>query len=107
MNCKTILSDQYIVDNINRTFYMGEFKKKLNEKLFENEQSKMPETMPFVKQRIEINKIEKENLSIKKEIDELNALLNKKKGVFFNCEPSIKTLKVKFSPASPLHCDPL
>ena len=80
MNCKTILSDQYIVDNINRTFYMGEFKKKLNEKLFENEQSKMPETMPFVKQRIEINKIEKENLSIKKEIDELNALLNKKKG---------------------------
>ena len=85
MNCKTILSDQYIVDNINRTFYMGEFKKKLNEKLFENEQSKMPETMPFVKQRIEINKIEKENLSIKKEIDELNALLNKKKGdIYFN-----------------------
>ena len=85
MNCKTILSDQYIVDNINRTFYMGEFKKKLGDKLFENEQSKMPETMPFVKQRIEIKKIEKQNVLIKKEIDELNALLNKKKAeVYIN-----------------------
>ena len=79
MNCKTILSDQYIVDNINRTFYMGEFKKKLGDKLFENEQSKMPETMPFVKQRIEIKKIEKHNELLKKEIDKINSLLHMKK----------------------------
>ena len=92
MNCKTILSDQYIVDNINRTFYMGEFKKKLGDKLFENEQSKMPETMPFVKQRIEIKKIEKQNVLIKKEIDELNALLNKKKAEMYINNSKIWTI---------------
>ena len=78
MNCKTILSDQFIVDNINKTFYNGPFKKQLIEKLYENEQSKMPETMPFVKQRVDINNCEKENKLIVQEINELkNIILDK------------------------------
>ena len=67
MDCKTILTPQFIVNNINKTFYNGDFKKNLKEKLWDMEQSRMPETMNLLSGTIKKRKAEQELKSLKNE----------------------------------------
>lgn len=91
MNCKTFISNQFIVDNINRSFYTGQFKKKLTNELLESEKSKMPETMPFVKIRTKFNK-EKEVLSdAKTELRLLEISVSRMKHKIYRCENRLRT----------------
>lgn len=59
MNCKTMITPQFIVTNINKTYYNGEFKKKLKEKLWESEHARFPETMDYMTSVIKLRKNEK------------------------------------------------
>ena len=78
MNCKTILSDQYIVDNINRTFYMGEFKKNFLINYLKTNNLKCLKRCRLLNNVLKL-KIEKHNELLKKEIDKINSLLHMKK----------------------------
>ena len=91
MNCKTAINNQFIVDNINRSFYNGTYKKKLSLELLENEKSKMPETMPFVKIRAKLNK-EKEVLSdAKAELQRLELEVTRMKHKIYHSEYRLRT----------------
>ena len=91
MNCKTSINNQFIVDNINRSFYNGEYKKKLTLELLENEKSKMPETMPFVKIRTKFKK-EKVILSeAKTELQRLELEVAQLKYKIYHSEHRLRT----------------
>tara|TARA_Y100000389_G_scaffold43904_1_gene38613 strand:+ start:9954 stop:11306 length:1353 start_codon:yes stop_codon:yes gene_type:complete len=63
MSCKKPWSDEFLIENTNKTFCHKELKEHRKKIILEKELSKMPETMPFVEQEIEIRKFQKEILS--------------------------------------------
>tara|TARA_Y100001970_G_scaffold279398_1_gene386650 strand:+ start:1242 stop:2819 length:1578 start_codon:yes stop_codon:yes gene_type:complete len=86
MNCKTVISNQFIVNNVNKSFYNGPFKKQLSQNLFENELSKMPETMPFVQTRVKYNKEKVICDKNKNELKELKIRINDLKSKIYQSE---------------------
>ena len=89
MNCKTFISNQFIVDNINRSFYTGQFKKKLTNELLESEKSKMPETMPFVQMRLKLYKERENQNELKTRLHALEAELRHTKFLISRSERRI------------------
>ncbi len=63
MSCKKPWSDEFLIENTNKTFCHKELKEHRKKIILEKELSKMPETMPFVHQEIEARKLEKEILA--------------------------------------------
>ena len=78
MNCKTMITPQFIVNNINKTYYNGEFKEKLKEKLWDSENARMPETMNLMTSVIKLRKNEQKLKEMREELkfykDKINEL---------------------------------
>ena len=89
MNCKTSLSDLFIVQNINKSFYNGVFKKNLAVKLLESEKSKMPETMPFVQMRLKLYKERDNQNELKTRVNALESELRHTKALIWRSERRI------------------
>ena len=63
MSCKKPWSDEFLIENTNKTFCHKELKEHRKKIILEKEISKLPETMPFVEQEIQIRKFQKEVLA--------------------------------------------
>ena len=71
MNCNTAWSQEFLFENLNRSFVNGKYKKHKVELLFETEKSRIPETMPLVIRATRANELEDEYRKVNEEIREL------------------------------------
>ena len=56
MNCKTALNQEYLVNNLNRSFCKNEYKDHRTDMLLERELGKMPESMPAAEKQKHIDR---------------------------------------------------
>ena len=75
MNCKTQFSDEFLYQNVNKTFMNQTYKEHKKQIMFDIEKSRIPETMPNVENYVEVKKLEENNEEIKKEINALRVQL--------------------------------
>ena len=66
MNCSTGWSQEFLFDNLSRSFMNGTYKKHKANLLFEIQKSRIPETMPRVEMRVEADKLHKELAELKR-----------------------------------------
>lgn len=79
MKCFNALDIQFVVENLNKSFWNGDYKTHRKEMLLENEMSKMPDTMNAATKYKEILHLKETNLenvkqiiSLRQQIDELH-----------------------------------
>lgn len=78
MNCKMPYDDDFLFDNLNKTFITGTYKSHRKENLFQREKSRMPETMELAEKEKLARDEEKQAVKILDEITKLKKLLDKK-----------------------------
>lgn len=71
MNCNIHWSQQFITENLNKSFIENEYKNYRTEILTQNEISKIPETIQFAESHIKLKKLEKEKKIVDEQIKEL------------------------------------
>lgn len=76
MNCKKPFNDEFLVDNLNKTFCNTEYKKHRKEFLLEREISKLPESIEAAEKEKRIINIQDKNEEITIKIKELNNQLH-------------------------------
>ena len=76
MNCKTQFSEEFLYENVNKTFMNQTYRNHKKEILFDIEKSRIPETMPNVEDYKERKRLTDENCEIQKEINELKSRLH-------------------------------
>jgi len=106
MSCKKPWSDEFLVENTSKAFCHKELKEHRKKLILEKELSKMPETMQFVEQEIQIRKIQKNidetETLIKKAQDEISKLYTKRSSFtkqiknMKNHDPESSTERKKF-----------
>ena len=76
MNCKTALNQEYLVNNLNRSFCKNEYKDHRTDMLLEREMGKMPESMPAAEKQKHIDSIRDETIKVENEIRTMTSILN-------------------------------
>lgn len=76
MNCKTALNNEYLVNNLNRSFCKNEYKKHRTDMLLEREMGKMPESMLAAEKQKQIDGIKEKAIEIDNDIRTLTSILN-------------------------------
>jgi hypothetical protein len=97
MNCKKTWDQDFLIENLNRTFYDKDYKKHRKDLLVEREISKLPETMHLAEREKKIITEEEKRTVLKEQIKKLRAellKLNLQDGIHINNIYRIKHGKV-------------
>ena len=93
MNCKTALNQEYLVNNLNRSFCKTEYKKHRTEMLLDREMGKMPESMTAAEKQKQIDSLREEEIKIEQEIRAITSMLSQAREKKSKCNTDIWRLE--------------
>tara|TARA_A100001015_G_scaffold278461_1_gene338676 strand:- start:46 stop:1899 length:1854 start_codon:yes stop_codon:yes gene_type:complete len=93
MNCKTALNQEYLVNNLNRSFCKNEYKDHRTDMLVEREMGKMPESMPAAEKQKQIDSLREEEIKIEQEIRAITSMLSQAREKKRKCNTDIWRLE--------------